>query len=215
MARKKTNWWLPGLLAIGSVGLIALLATGTDKGKAVTQKVKDMVSEHLNKNEFAKRYYPFAKDSEKNTGVPALVTLAQAALESGWGKSAPQFNFFGIKADRSWSGERQLLRTTEYLPKGVSFPEIISTEITTRKNSKGEPLYKYVIRDWFRAYTSPEGSFRDKGNFLRTNQRYKPAFNHTDPFKFATEVAKAGYATDPDYESKLHRLISDFQKILS
>lgn len=158
--------------------------------------------------EFAAKYYKYAVQSEKETGVPALLTLAQAALESGWGKHAPGNMFFGIKAGKSWQGKKQLLRTTEILSKpDVKFPEVIS--VTPLDSGK----YKYVVKDWFRAYDSPKDSFSDHGKFLRENKRYAEAFLYKDPKQFATEVAKAGYATAPDYASILHKLIDSFSVV--
>ena len=50
--------------------------------------------------EFIQTYKPFAMESERKTGISHLFILAQAALESGWGKRAPGYNFFGVKAHR-------------------------------------------------------------------------------------------------------------------
>jgi flagellum-specific peptidoglycan hydrolase FlgJ len=134
--------------------------------------------------------------------VPALVTLGQAALESGWGARAPRFNFFGIKAKASDPLDtRQLLRTREVFtrPDVTGFPEIIS--ITPRPDGR----YDYVVRDWFRAYPSAAAAFCAHGEFLVRNKRYRKAFEAGgDPFAFASEVARAGYATDPSYERVLH-----------
>ena len=51
--------------------------------------------------EFVKKYHPFALETERKTGIDARFTLAQAALETGWGKSAPGNMFFGVKAGPS------------------------------------------------------------------------------------------------------------------
>lgn len=134
--------------------------------------------------EFVAKYGRYAFENEKRTGVPALVTLAQAALESGWGKSAVGNMFFGIKADKSWTGAKQLLWTTEYI----------------------NGAYQ-KIQDWFRAYASPLESFADHAAFLRRNSRYAPAFRTTDPYAFAKAVAQAGYATDPGYYEKVANLM--------
>jgi uncharacterized protein YcbK (DUF882 family) len=150
--------------------------------------------------DFVRRYAPEAQRGQQNSGVPWLVTLGQAALESGWGKKAPRFNFFGIKAKTSVpESQRQLLQTREVLshPNG-KFPEVIS--VTPRPDGK----YNYVVKDWFRAYGSAEESFADHGDFLRRNARYRNAFQHTgDPYAFARAVAAAGYATDPSYAATL------------
>ncbi|WP_200896319.1 glucosaminidase domain-containing protein [Pseudarthrobacter chlorophenolicus] len=150
--------------------------------------------------DFVNRYGLQARRGEQASGVPWLVTLGQAALESGWGKKAPRFNFFGIKAkDTIPESQRQLLQTREVLghPNG-KFPQVIS--VTQRPDGK----YNYVVLDWFRAYQSAEESFADHGGFLRRNSRYRPAFEHTaDPYAFARAVAAAGYATDPSYAATL------------
>jgi hypothetical protein len=160
--------------------------------------------------DFVAAYGPHARASEQATGVPALVTLAQAALESGWGERAPRFNFFGIKARASDPPEtRQLLRTREVFnrPDVTGFPEILS--VTPRTDGR----YDYIVRDWFRAYPDASSAFRAHGEFLRRNARYRRAFDRGgDPFGFASEVARAGYATDPSYESKLHTVMRMLQR---
>ena len=45
--------------------------------------------------DFIKQYKPFALETERKTGISHLFILAQAALESGWGNSAPGNMFFG------------------------------------------------------------------------------------------------------------------------
>jgi flagellum-specific peptidoglycan hydrolase FlgJ len=64
--------------------------------------------------EFVGTYYPFAKNAELKTGINAVAILAQAALESGWGKFAPNNMFFGIKDTDGVNENEQLLTTTEY-----------------------------------------------------------------------------------------------------
>lgn len=149
--------------------------------------------------DFVRRYAPHAQRSQANNSVPWLVTLGQAALESGWGKKAPRFNFFGIKAKSSVpESQRQLLQTREVLshPNGT-FPRVISV---TPSNGR----FVYIVMDWFRAYGSAEESFADHGAFLRRNARYRKAFDHTgSPYAFANAVAAAGYATDPGYAATL------------
>lgn len=212
--KKKTKWLVPVALGTTLLGALAWAFSATDTGTQFIDKAKDYVNQKLHIKDFYKQFFPYAQESERTTAVPALVTLAQAALESGWGAHAPGFNFFGLKVKGKvpWTGKQQLLRTTEYAPQGAAFPIVESIETTDRKNSKGQRLFKYVVKDWFRAYDSPAASFIDKAQWLRSNDRYKPAFDHTDPYKFATAVAKAGYATDPDYEKKLHKLIYNFQE---
>lgn len=157
-------------------------------------------------DEFIKTLYPYAKQAETKYKVPALVALAQSALETGWGKKAPGNMFFGVKAGSKWTGKKQLLTTTEYHDtSGVDYPVIINIK-------KVENKYKYTVKDYFRAYDSPQGSFDDYAKFLTTNARYKKAFNYTDPVLFAKEIAAAGYATASNYFDTLKVLIAQIKK---
>jgi len=162
-------------------------------------------------SDFISQYSQNAIDSMRQTRVPASATLAQAALESGWGKHAPGFNFFGIKAGSSWTGQTQLLTTTEIHNDNDRsrhpYPEIISIEQFTDAN--GATKYRWRVRDTFRAYASATESFNDHGNFLVNNGRYHEAFNHTDDsIRFIREIAAAGYATDPGYASSLISIVN-------
>lgn len=140
---------------------------------------------------FFGEYAPFAIEEQKRTGIPASIILAQAALESGWGESSlaqKAYNFFGIKADSSWSGSSYFSTTTE-------------------QDSSGSP---YVTVSAFRSYNNVLESFQDHSNFLLGNSRYAEALKTTNANDFATELQKAGYATDTSYASKLQSLISEY-----
>lgn len=161
--------------------------------------------------QFVARYAPAAQRSQQANGVPALVTLGQAALESGWGAHAPRFNFFGIKArPTDPEGARQLLRTREVCAtRTCKFPEIIS--ITPRSDGR----FNYVVRDWFRAYPDADTAFNAHGQFLVKNRRYAKAFAVAhDPHAFATEVARAGYATDPSYAKTLTSVMKKIEAVM-
>jgi hypothetical protein len=127
-----------------------------------------------------------ARASQKATGVPASVTLAQAIIESGWGDShmGDAWNFFGIKAR---SGE----------------PFVV---VRTREVVGGNDVF---IKAKFRRFASMEECFREHGRFLRDNPRYAPAFETTDPESFARAIHAAGYATDPHYSDALIGIIRD------
>lgn len=160
--------------------------------------------------EFIKKYKPFALETERKTGISHLFILAQSALETGWGKRAPGNMMFGVKAKAGTSFEkRQLVVTKEVLSSpNVTFPEIIS--ITKRADGK----YQYEVKDWFRKYDSPEESFTDHANLFMNNKRYaKALLVRSDPYKFAEEVAKAGYATAPNYADSLKKLIKEIEKV--
>ncbi|MDR2002405.1 MAG: glucosaminidase domain-containing protein [Prevotella sp.] len=153
--------------------------------------------------EFTTKYYPFALQTQQKTGISALFILAQAALETGWGKSSSGNMFFGIKDTDGINGNEQLLRTTEVLKNpNVKFPEVIS--VKKRRDGK----YDYVVKDWFRKYETPEGSFTNHACFFFTYNRYKPALEvKEDPYLFAEEIVKAGYATAPNYARELKKIM--------
>ncbi len=156
---------------------------------------------------FVNKYRGFAQSAELATGVPALVILTQAAIESAWGKSAPGNMFFGVKDTDGINGNEQLLTTTEISRRAdLKFPVIISiTPVTI----DGKKYFKYRVKDYFRKYYSPEDSFTDHGLFLKKNKRYKEAFQFVDdPKKFLISIASAGYASDPEYGKKLLQVYS-------
>jgi flagellar protein FlgJ len=134
-----------------------------------------------------------ARAAERETGIPARFALAQAALESGWGRreiraadGSTSFNVFGIKAGRSWSGPTVDVTTTEFVD-GVA--------------------RKMVQK--FRAYASYGEAFADWARLLKGNPRYQQALaSGGDPTRFAESLQAAGYATDPAYAAKLTRVIN-------
>jgi peptidoglycan hydrolase FlgJ len=143
--------------------------------------------------EFVNRMWPHALEASRETGLPAHFILGQAALESGWGAretrgpdGAPTFNLFNIKAGQSWRGESAEAPTTEYV---------------------GGTAQKMSAR--FRSYGSYAEAFKDYASLLKSNSRYSGVLQSgSDPAQFARELQKAGYATDPDYASKLTRVIT-------
>lgn len=161
--------------------------------------------------EFVSRYYSYAKETERKTGIDARFILAQAALESGWGASAPGYLFFGIKAGSGLpEHKRQLVRTREiHTTANKQFPEVLSI----KKLESGK--YEYIVRDWFRKYNNPEESFTDHARLLLENKRYAKALKEKDdPYRFADAIAKAGYATHPYYATTLKNVIRMIEKQL-
>lgn len=141
--------------------------------------------------DFVKAVLPHAEKAAAELGIPAKVLVAQAALETGWGRHAirrddgsPALNLFGIKADKRWQGEGIEQMTSEY--------------------QDGRMQRE---RAMFRAYDSVGESFADYVRFLKSNPRYQQALQHGgDPHRFAAGLQKAGYATDPDYAQKILRI---------
>lgn len=142
---------------------------------------------------FVKRHSEAADRVAKASGLPAGFMLGQAGHETGWGRheikhrdGAPSFNLFGIKAGANWTGKVAEVTTTEYVG--------------------GTPV-KTVAR--FRAYSSYAESFGDYARLITRTPRYAQAKQETSsPLAFAAGLQRAGYATDPDYASKLSRAIN-------
>ena len=156
--------------------------------------------------EFIKQYKPFALETERKTGISHLFILAQAALETGWGERGVGNNFFGIKAGKDTPPEKkQILTTTETLG-SPNLKHLFPLVISVKMLPSGK--YKYTVKDWFRKYDTPEECFTDHAQFFFKNKRYaKALLVRSDPYKFAEEVAKAGYATGLNYASSLKKLI--------
>jgi flagellar protein FlgJ len=144
--------------------------------------------------EFVQQLWPCAQEAGKALGIDPKHLLAQAALETGWGKSlpcdvdgTPSFNFFGIKAGTSWRGDSVSARTLEF-EGGVPVPQ----------------------KAKFRAYDSPAESFRDYVDVLRNNPRYADALNTgSDAKAFANALQRGGYATDPRYAMKIETIVQN------
>lgn len=175
-------------------------------GKAKYTKMKPV--------EFVRIYFPHAQASEKKTGISAIFTLAQAAIESAWGEVAPGNMFFGVKDTDGINGNEQLITTTEYSRRNdLKFPVIIYIKPVMYR---GEKYFKYRVKDYFRKYKTPEECFDHHAAFFYVNQRYRLALGVVnDPAQFAIQVAKAGYATDPAYGDTLLKVIRMIEKIIN
>lgn len=124
-----------------------------------------------------------------NTGIFVSVCLAQAILETGWGKSAVGNNLFGIKATgkktKYWDGSTQLITTHEYV-NGT----------------------KIKVDRLFRKYKSVEDSIRDHNTLFTDNKRYAKVLLAKTPEEQAKAIQAAGYATSPTYANVLINLIN-------
>lgn len=133
-----------------------------------------------------------AQVSQLDSKVPASVTIAQAILESDWGRSLLSKkgqNYFGIKA-HSGPGPAGIINMNTW--------EVLGGVNVT-------------VRDGFKAYHNLWESVMDHGRFLAGNSRYARAFNHANnPIEFARQIHLAGYATDPAYTTKLVNLMQKF-----
>ncbi len=122
-----------------------------------------------------------------SSGVPAELILAQAALETDWGRrqittddGTNSHNLFGIKAGSQWQGATTQVMTTEYA---------------------GGEAQKQV--ESFRVYPTYEAAFNDYARLIRTRPGYAAVRNATDAPQAAMALQQGGYATDPKYAEKL------------
>ncbi len=147
-------------------------------------------------DEFVKALLPQAEKAAKEINVDPKLLVAQAALETGWGKHVIHqdggeqgFNFFGIKSHRDWDGSSVKVSTLEF---------------------RGGIPEKSV--ESFRVYDSAEQSFSDYVGFLKSNPRYIDALQNSEsPEKFTSGLQQAGYATDPQYAEKIMRVYNSEQ----
>ncbi|MCJ1888439.1 flagellar assembly peptidoglycan hydrolase FlgJ [Pseudomonas sp. LA21] len=147
-------------------------------------------------DEFVATMLPMAQKAAQRIGVDARYLVAQAALETGWGKSiirdqdgSSSHNLFGIKSGSSWDGDSARAVTSEYV-NGKKVKEVAA----------------------FRSYDSFEQSFNDYVSFLQNNDRYSDALDSTGrPEQFMKELQRAGYATDPNYARKVAQIAKQMQ----
>jgi flagellar protein FlgJ len=130
---------------------------------------------------FARRLGPLLQEAAQRLGVSARVLLAQAALETGWGRAVVGNNVFGIKAGSTWSGARVTAATHE-VENGRSVPATAE----------------------FRSYGSLGEAVQDFVSLVADSGRYRSALGAGNNAKnYGEALIKSGYATDTDYPAKL------------
>lgn len=130
------------------------------------------------KQKFIETIMPHALAASQATGVDPRIIIGQAAIETGWGKSAPGNNYFGIKSHGQAGGNT--MATTEIV--------------------NGQPVR---VRDSFRAYASPGDSVAGYAEFLKNNPRYRPMMAAQGLDNQLSALQASGYATDPNYSAKV------------
>lgn len=135
-------------------------------------------------DEFIDQILPGARTCQRTAGIPVSFTIAQAALESGWGSRIRGNNLFGIKADASWKG--------------------LTVDFPTHEVVHGQ---RVEITDKFRAYSNWADCLQDRAQFFLRNPRYAKCFRETTGVNWARAVAAAGYATDLGYADTLIAII--------
>jgi flagellar protein FlgJ len=134
------------------------------------------------KESFVESIWPAAQQTARGLGVAPEALVAQAALETNWGRSMPgnSNNLFGIKATGSWSGASVETGTHEY-------------EGGRRRDQRAS----------FRAYGSAAESFRDYARLIGSDRYRAARAAGDDVAAYASALQKAGYATDPSYANKI------------
>lgn len=160
-------------------------------GRAVAQPPLAPKKSFADSDEFVATMLPMAEQAAKRIGIDPRYLVAQAALETGWGKSvmrntdgSSSHNLFGIKATGNWEGGEARAITSEF--------------------RDGQFVKETAA---FRSYDSYQDSFHDLVSLLQNNSRYQDAVKAADkPEQFVQELQKAGYATDPNYASKISQI---------
>ncbi|MGL4473873.1 MAG: flagellar assembly peptidoglycan hydrolase FlgJ [Shewanella sp.] len=148
---------------------------------------------------FVKQLYPHAVAAAKQLGTTPEVLLAQSALETGWGQKMvktpngePSHNYFNIKADGRWSGQKAQVLTLEY--------------------ERGQAVKQSAN---FRVYDGIKQSFDDFVGLIENNERYQGArAQAASPQAFIRSLAQAGYATDPQYARKVLRVMEAVKALI-
>ena len=150
--------------------------------------------------EFANALWPNAQQAARQLGVSPVTLLAQAALETDWGRKVPQDasggtsnNLFGIKAASGWSG-----------------PAVVNS---TREFTGGTSA---TVKASFRSYDSMSQCFQDYVDLLKSNPRYAGALGTGGDIQaFGSALQQGGYATDPAYASKLTAVAGTLTRALT
>jgi flagellum-specific peptidoglycan hydrolase FlgJ len=133
-----------------------------------------------------------ASKADREAGIPACITLAQAILESRWGQSAlarQANNYFGVKANDAAKPEQYIEFETKEFVHGREVEEMAK----------------------FARYPSPIDSFKAHANLLSMALRYRPAMAvKGDPEQFAQQLQACGYSTNPNYAATLMELVREF-----
>ncbi|MEQ1635477.1 MAG: flagellar assembly peptidoglycan hydrolase FlgJ [Methylococcales bacterium] len=154
---------------------------------ALMKNVPDLDAK-TSKQDFVEQLLPLAQKAAAELGVEPKVLIAQAALETRWGRSViknrdgtSSYNLFNIKTGKAWDGKQARVSTLEFedgMPKKVS--------------------------SGFRAYSSYAESFNDYVKFIKEKPRYADALRQvSNPERYMQELQQAGYATDPQYAGKV------------
>ncbi len=157
-------------------------------------------------DDFVRWIYPQAK---KMGEISPLFVTAQAAFESGWGKSAIGNNLFGITKGSTWTGKTKLVTTTEYF--NIPNKKFILPECVISVTKLGNGRYKYIVKRLFRDYTSVADCLSDHLAILKRSQFADAWSYRKDAKQYVRHLQDScglKYATDPQYVSKMDCMIN-------
>ncbi|PRP70449.1 flagellar biosynthesis protein FlgJ [Chromobacterium amazonense] len=184
-------------IANGEPGAAAQLTPEAWRLKQQLQSAELAAAASPERQAFLDEMRPHAQAAAAKLGVAPDIVLAQAALESGWGRKpltladgGNSHNLFGIKAGSRWRGGVAAALTTEF--------------VGGQKQSRVES---------FRAYPNYQAAFDDYASLLASNPRYRAALGvGGDAQAFAKALASGGYASDPGYAGKLAGLVAQLRR---
>jgi flagellar protein FlgJ len=199
-AARSTETVAPRVREPDSTSVTTAPATnGAAKAVGATAETTSAAAEPGSRRAFLEAILPAAEKAAQVLGVSPRSLMAQAALETGWGRSMQRdgagmnFNLFGIKATGGWNGRVQDQSTTEYV-NGIAERQV----------------------ERFRAYDSIEESFADHARLLSRSARYSDAVNTGgDTAAYAQALQRGGYATDPAYARKLTAVAEAVDRLMA
>lgn len=165
--------------------------------------------------DFGLRFWQPAVNVTAGTGLFPETLISQAALESSWGEDRhgqnDVNNFFGIKANKGWTGKVISSTTSEYID---------GKKTIFRGTGEIYPDRETAIKDGannvtlFRVYPDTAEGLRGWVSFLQSNKRYERAgvFTAESPEKQFEALKRAGYATSPSYVATLIKVLNTFKK---
>ena len=165
----------------------SVLSAAGSAGQAASRLIPGGAT-YANAAQFVSELAPYASKVAQKLGVSLRAVLAQAALETQWGKHMPAHadgsssnNLFGMKAGTSWAGGRVNVPTLEF--------------------EGGVPVRRQAQ---FRSYATPAASCEDYARLVAENPRYAGALGKGDDvLDFARGLINGSYATDPAYATKI------------
>lgn len=181
---------------LGNTSSATSAAVQSGRAAVATQGAAGASADTDTRHQFVRQLWPHAQQAAQALGVDPHAVLAQSVLETGWGRHVPQsdsrssHNLFGIKA-HAWQGSSVTATTREY-----------ESGVAVKRSER------------FRAYESAQDSVDDYVALLTGHSRYAPALAAgRDIAGFAAGLQRAGYATDPQYASKLIALAGQLRRM--